>query len=420
MADKYVGDLTTATPNLTDKLLGVNGSDAYQALVSDVAKKIIEDYAGTTLMGTAQSVQSAFNGSNSLVGKNNITGANVMQGWVTLTSGQDLNDVMDAGVYVSTNATITNSLLNCPVTGGGFKMVVEYTKRSTTAVRQTITMPHVTFSYGALLVEQAWVRQRDTSSEWTPWIPQPRRSEVNAIANQGAKNLLRTSASSQTVNGITFTVNTDGSIVANGTATANAQLTLWNRASNSWYLPTGSYTLSGGASGGSSSTYELAINKTSGSSSVAVAKDYGDGGTFTVSDETEPYGAYIIIRSGQAVNNLTFYPMLRNASIQDDTYVPYGMTNAELTAKHTITSLNDKDLNDCTADGRYVSATSTTTATVTNRPTGLTNGFTMVVYSESVNPTQVIYESGSTARIYIRSKTSTQWGAWQKVTTEAV
>jgi hypothetical protein len=47
---------------------------------------------------------------------------------------------------------------------------------------------------------------------------------------------------------------------------------------------------------------------------------------------------------GQTVSNLVFKPMLRPASIQDDTYVPYSMTNREMTAKisnvYTKTEVN--------------------------------------------------------------------------------
>lgn len=54
------------TPTMTD-LLRLVGSDdhSYKALVSDVAKAIIETYAGSTLAGSAQSVKSALDALNS-------------------------------------------------------------------------------------------------------------------------------------------------------------------------------------------------------------------------------------------------------------------------------------------------------------------------------------------------------------------
>ena len=65
--------------------------------------------------------------------------------------------------------------------------------------------------------------------------------------------------STQTIKGITFTVNSDGTITANGTATGNAYLELTSIPN--FYLPEGNYTLSGCRSGGSATTYCLtAVN----------------------------------------------------------------------------------------------------------------------------------------------------------------
>lgn len=53
----------------TDKLRAI-GSDSksYQALVSDVAKYIVENYNGSTIAGSAQTIQSAVNALNSNIG----------------------------------------------------------------------------------------------------------------------------------------------------------------------------------------------------------------------------------------------------------------------------------------------------------------------------------------------------------------
>ena len=68
----------------------------------------------------------------------------------------------------------------------------------------------------------------------------------------GGKNLLRCSASSETVSGVTFTVNADGSVKANGTATALIAFSV------------GGYTadddvsvIYNGVTGGSLSTYSI-------------------------------------------------------------------------------------------------------------------------------------------------------------------
>ena len=63
MADKYLKDFDAASPGLTDYVVmtGGTGNNAdYKALTSLLAKVIIESYAGSTIGGSAQSIQSAF------------------------------------------------------------------------------------------------------------------------------------------------------------------------------------------------------------------------------------------------------------------------------------------------------------------------------------------------------------------------
>lgn len=62
--EQLTENLTKGTPALTHYLQAY-GSSAYKALVSDVAKCIINDYKGLSLAGTAQSVKSALDSLNS-------------------------------------------------------------------------------------------------------------------------------------------------------------------------------------------------------------------------------------------------------------------------------------------------------------------------------------------------------------------
>ena len=125
---------------------------------------------------------------------------------------------------------------------------------------------------------------------------------------ENGKNLLQNKASTTTSNGVTFTVNDDGSIVANGTASADTYLRLAN-----FTLPIGEYTLSGCADGGGWATYRLY------SGSVT---DLGKGASLSVTEEKE-MDVNILVKSGTTVSNLTFYPMIRKADITDGTYEPY-------------------------------------------------------------------------------------------------
>lgn len=155
----------------------------------------------------------------------------------------------------------------------------------------------------------------------------------------GAKNLVPYPyyrGSSYTTNGITFIANDDGSVTANGTATADANYSCVNRITGepNMNIKVGEkYILSGAPDGSSSSTYYIMIIRTNNASVEVIAIDYGDSVSFTLPTSEEYYGITITIKKGQTVNNLTFYPMLRLAQDTDSTYQPYALTNKELTER---------------------------------------------------------------------------------------
>ena len=140
---------------------------------------------------------------------------------------------------------------------------------------------------------------------------------------RAGKNLLPNSGTSRTTNGITFTVNSDGSVTANGTATANAFLwVLGNSASSpaDYYVP-GELTLTGCPSGGSLSTYRLILQERV--PNGIAHSDNGEGVTFTMAEDTTQCTVGIVIYNGYTANNLTFWPMVRLASETDATYEPF-------------------------------------------------------------------------------------------------
>lgn len=62
MADQKITELPikgTSAINLADYLLGIDSADGYQMLISDLAKKIIEAYNGSSLGGSARTLKSA-------------------------------------------------------------------------------------------------------------------------------------------------------------------------------------------------------------------------------------------------------------------------------------------------------------------------------------------------------------------------
>lgn len=134
------------------------------------------------------------------------------------------------------------------------------------------------------------------------------------------KNLLKISSSvtSQTKNGITFTVNDDKSITVNGTATANTTLWLGQIKTE------GNYYLTGCPSGGTVSTYMITITISKLDGTTAYNSEIGNGSLVVVNPSLHASVGFMIeIKSGTTVDNLTYYPMLRHQSIQDTTYEPY-------------------------------------------------------------------------------------------------
>lgn len=118
----------------------------------------------------------------------------------------------------------------------------------------------------------------------------------------------------RTTNGVDITVNSDGSILINGTATAGISFHL----ATTFTLPVGEYILSGCSSGGSLEKYRIYFSD----NVTKTVADYGSSSTFTL---TESFTGQVVIQifTGAALNNLMFYPMIRLASVADGTYEPY-------------------------------------------------------------------------------------------------
>ena len=123
----------------------------------------------------------------------------------------------------------------------------------------------------------------------------------------------------QTISGVTFTANSDGSIMVNGTATANAIFELESN-STVFTLPVGNYFLSGCPSGGSTTSYYMAAVNGAGISYDKFLRDFGTG--VAVPSSGEKWKVSIRIMSGYTANNLVFKPQLEIGSTAT-AYTPY-------------------------------------------------------------------------------------------------
>ena len=137
----------------------------------------------------------------------------------------------------------------------------------------------------------------------------------------GSKNKLQLYKPNQTTTaGITRTINADGTITVNGTASGTGNY-LYLQISPTFPLDAGTYTLSGCPTGGSNDTYRLSIfNNVNGTNSDE-KREFGDGREVIV-ETASNYIIMIVIKNGTTVNNLTYYPMIR-LSTEDATFAPY-------------------------------------------------------------------------------------------------
>ncbi len=133
---------------------------------------------------------------------------------------------------------------------------------------------------------------------------------------QFGKNLLPNTAISKTINGITFTVNDDGTVTVNGTATATAVLDV-NR--QNLLLESGDYMLSGCPSGGSADTYKLDfIAKNTETNIVRYPNDLGQTKYIQVIEPEIITVTRIVVYAGVTLNNAIFKPMLERCKTATD------------------------------------------------------------------------------------------------------
>ena len=163
----------------------------------------------------------------------------------------------------------------------------------------------------------------------------------NLAANEnvlGAKNLNSYPYYGNKVeNGITWTVNPDGSVTVSGIATGTAYIELHNRLPhipNACILKAGTYILTGGLSS------KVSINidqRDSGGSYTLIGVDTGSGLTFTIVSDAEfpnaaRIGLTLVVESGTDLSTpVTIYPMIRDSRVIDPTFVPFAETNLQLT-----------------------------------------------------------------------------------------
>ena len=165
-----------------------------------------------------------------------------------------------------------------------------------------------------------------TATAWEPYENiAPITAYTGRTITQQGKNLLINEATSQTMAGVTFTVNEDGSITTSGTINqSNRSIIIANFNPASDFLPIGDYVLSGCPQGGGSRHFLLraTIYDTQGAV-ITRANDYGNGATFNVTDQVGRISFNLfLVGVGDDMTGLTFYPMIEAGDTATE-YEPY-------------------------------------------------------------------------------------------------
>lgn len=160
----------------------------------------------------------------------------------------------------------------------------------------------------------------DTATEYEPPIT-GRELQVNVCG----KNLMKPNKSTVTLNGITATMNDDGSVTLNGTATANTYIFMWNilYAHN---MGVGKIAVNA-IDGQSISTYFMGIDRREGSSYIdRVAQSITNNGIGEITQEDveneRNFTVWVRVAEGYTCNNLIIYPQLEIGSTATP-YEPY-------------------------------------------------------------------------------------------------
>lgn len=194
---------------------------------------------------------------------------------------------------------------------------------NTDILLQVVPLASVTVTEGAMVMT-------DLSVAYEMVTP----SEISDIVNvYGAKNLLDSKARYKTGENFAsfYTMNNDGTITVNvtsSTSTGSARITPKDNDS-SFVLPAGTYILSGE---GSTNNFYILIRKNEGNTELGNTKN---GATFEFTANGSDYFTVLIRKNTSATVSTAFVikPMIRCASIQDDTYEPYAETNQQLTTR---------------------------------------------------------------------------------------
>ena len=151
--------------------------------------------------------------------------------------------------------------------------------------------------------------------------------------NVCGKNLMKPNKSTVTLNGITATMNDDGSVALNGTATANTYIGMWNNL-YARSIGVGKITINA-IDGQSSTTYHMGIDRCEGSSFInRIAQSITNNGVGEITQEdvenNRHFYVWVFIAANYTANNLVFRPQLELGDTAT-AYEPYHGSTTTIT-----------------------------------------------------------------------------------------
>lgn len=157
----------------------------------------------------------------------------------------------------------------------------------------------------------------------------------------GAVNILPNKATTQTVNGITFTVNDDGTITIDGTASARTGFISYQENAEKWLKQNTAYKATVGNSVFDGSTSQDCFVQLFREGSPYPLIATFNGSEFIVPASyfniSQRLAVQTVIKEGVTVTNQTIKPLIARASYNGD-YVPYAKSNKELTDELKVTT----------------------------------------------------------------------------------
>lgn len=330
----------------------------------------------------------------------------------------------------------TYDISGCPANGStsSYAIMVQNQDQSSTYVWDTGTGGTFTLDSDAIVCVKIRIAKNYTANNLVfhpmlrkanlkvdDYMPFNQQSIQNQITDQtnvlGAKNLVENKAITKTLNGVTFTVRSDGSINLYSASTPSGNVDF--KINDSITLPAGNYRLKANdfPSTDYSARIALSVRDASPYREVAYDANYDNHAhcEFTLTEETTLIlRIYINPNSIGALNNKVIYPMITPASVVNRKFAPHAMTNRELTVGKldvgkVLTSSDD--LNNIMETGLYIIRDSTPT----NSPES-TNWCSLLV--NKVGDNNVHQQLFKGQYLYQRkySGASPTWESWYKFT----